>query len=70
LSNQRQWLVDLREMTRARISDGELSKNDVDIIKEEFEARYQDRQIVAEIPTLLALNIQAVAEELKKETGR
>jgi hypothetical protein len=57
-------------MTRARISDGELYKNDVDIIKEEFEARYQDRQIVAEIPTLLALNIQAVAEELKKETGR
>ncbi|WP_256439783.1 MBL fold metallo-hydrolase [Ruegeria sp. R13_0] len=69
LSNQRQWLVDLREMTRARISDGELSDRDIDIIKEEFEARYQNRQIVAEIATLLALNIQAVAEELSKETG-
>lgn len=64
LDGQRQWLVDLHEMTKARLEDGVLTDDEVVAIEAAFSKKYKDYPIVAEIPPLMTLNIRAVGAEL------
>jgi len=64
LTEQDAWLLDLRQLVQAKLDQGPLTPIGISEIEGEMQAKYPDYPIVAEIPTLLALNIEAVAAEL------
>lgn len=64
LEAEREWLVDLRDMTRKHLDGVGLSETDIEDIRTQFESKYVDYPAVAAIPDLLVLNIQAVAKEI------
>ncbi len=57
-------LAIFRMLIRERLADGDLSPADKAAIKAEMVRLYPDHPNVAEIPPLLELNVEAVAEEL------
>ncbi len=67
LRGQRRWLEDLRRLIAARQGADALSDAQVETIAAEMDALYPDYPIVAEIPPLSALNIRAVAAEMRAE---
>jgi len=67
LTEQDAWLLDLRQLVRAKLEQGPLTPIGISEIEGEMQAKYPDYPIVAEIPALLALNIEAVAAELSAE---
>ncbi len=69
LDQQAQWLEDLRALVSMALEKGPLTDAAVAMIEAELNARYPDYPMVAEIPPLLSLNIQAVAAEMTAEIG-
>jgi glyoxylase-like metal-dependent hydrolase (beta-lactamase superfamily II) len=64
LTNQKAWLKDMRRLVFERLDDDGLSDADLAEIGAEMQRLYPNYPMVAAIPPLLTLNIQAVAKEL------